>query len=211
MIVAKSTGLLVAVNASCMLIPQSRTHNTNVGIRTLLVLQTLRASIDQEPAFLGGTVSLAGSIPAGQHTLRASSEELPSDAAGKPGVTFDGVRSLANAGSWLQLLRAKLAGSGSGSRSPDQTYYAATDETASLPGTQIIQDVDVYQEPMRRSRSDLLHDRECSRSARRGGELVRPSTAGMVCNASASVRGQASCHQGASAHGLLLLRQSEPL
>lgn len=145
-----------------------------------LLLQGLRASSDPESGFVTGRVSSAGSIPAGQHTSasRTTSQDLTSGDVTKSALTFDAVKSLASAGSWLQVLRAKLAGGG-GSEGRDQ-LYSSVDETASLPGMPALQEEHTYQEPIRRSRSDTLHDRgEFVANLRRGGDLgTRPSTAG---------------------------------
>lgn len=55
---------------------------------------------------------------------------------------------------------------------------ADMDDTASLPGSRGQEEEEDWQ-PMRRSQSDQLHDRDVvRRSSRRGGELVRPSDLG---------------------------------
>lgn len=54
--------------------------------------------------------SPSGSIPAGQRGRLASSEEVLDGRDGS--VTLDNVKSLMHAGSWLQILRAKLVGPG---------------------------------------------------------------------------------------------------
>ena len=65
------------------------------------------------------------------------------------------------------------------------------DDIASLPGSRVSVEY-VEQEPMRRSQSDQLFDRDTMRrSSRRGGELVRASESGQsvsVCRDAVYIR-----------------------
>lgn len=77
----------------------------------LLPAQALRAS---SPELLGQSRSPADSIRAGKiiRTFSGSLEEVSGIHGSGQSVRLDGVKSLMHAGSWLQMLRAKLAGPG---------------------------------------------------------------------------------------------------
>ena len=127
---------------------------------------------------------LNGSIPAGRNASSGSvtMERAASQGSNAP-LVLNGVLSLANAGTWLQMLRSKLA-----SNSPDwrRSDFADAPDTRDgtvseigLPAQQEEEEFG-YAAPMRRSRSDALHDRNFSSIAcRRGSELARASSAGM--------------------------------
>ncbi|KAL3146117.1 hypothetical protein ABBQ38_015465 [Trebouxia sp. C0009 RCD-2024] len=123
---------------------------------------------------------LGGSIPAGRKASQLSSMDRaashsPSSTAP---VVLTGVLSLANAGSWLHLLRSKLS-SNTDRRWSD--YADGRDGTASetyvSPQQQEDQTFD-YPLPIRRSRSDALHDRHLTAPVcRRGSEMGRATSA----------------------------------
>ena len=131
---------------------------------------------------------LDGSIPAGRKTSNGSGtfDRVPSASPGSGSpLVLNGVLSLANAGTWLQMLRAKLA-----PNSPDRrrSDFADVPELRSstllqpgLPSQPEADETFAYPEPIRRSRSDALHDRQPSTvHSRRGADLARCSSAGIA-------------------------------
>lgn len=124
-----------------------------------------------------------GVIPAGR---KASAMERA--ASHSPGSTtplvLNGVLSLANAGTWLQMLRSKLSNSPDRRRSdfadgPDPARDGTVSEMCVSP--QQLEEDAYYPLPIRRSRSEALHDRQLSSvHCRRGAELTRASSAGVL-------------------------------
>ena len=121
-----------------------------------------------------------GSIPAGPPMSSMSSsalERVPSHSSSPTSpFVLNGVLSLANAGTWLQMLRQKLINANAERGRPDLVDPDATDETASECAAVVACDDFPMPAPMRRSRSDGLFDRQSS--CRRGSEMLRPSRAG---------------------------------
>lgn len=121
-----------------------------------------------------------GSIPAGPPMSSMSSsalEQVPSHSSSPTSpFVLNGVLSLANAGTWLQMLRQKLINANAERGRPDLVDPDATDETASERAAVVTCDDFPVPAPMRRSRSDGLFDRQSS--CRRGAEMLRPSRAG---------------------------------
>ena len=109
-------------------------------------------------------------------------DRLPSSPNHNSPFVLNGVLSLANAGTWLQMLRSKL--------SPQVSHRRRT-QTAAVPDTRddaasdcmaFCQDEAeefTYSVPMRRSRSDALYDRQLNSTVcRRGADLPRTSSVG---------------------------------
>ena len=121
-----------------------------------------------------------GSIPAGPPMSSMSSsalERVPSHTSSPTSpFVLNGVLSLANAGTWLQMLRQKLINANAERGRPDLVDPDATDETASERAAVVTDDDFPVPAPMRRSRSDGFFDRQSS--CRRGAEMLRPSRAG---------------------------------
>lgn len=98
-------------------------------------------------------------------------------------LVLNGVLSLANAGTWLQMLRSKLSSSPDRRRSdfadgPDPARDGTVSEMCMSP--QQLEEDAYYPLPIRRSRSEALHDRQLSTvHCRRGAELTRASSAGV--------------------------------
>lgn len=94
---------------------------------------------------------------------------------------LNGVLSLANAGTWLQMLRSKLVAASPERRRSDFADVPDTRDGTASEGTCEQEEPEgfLYTEPIRRSQSDRLFDRNFSTSiCRRGGEMTRPSRAG---------------------------------
>ncbi|DBB03371.1 TPA: hypothetical protein ACH3X3_010743 [Trebouxia sp. C0006] len=132
-----------------------------------------------------GSGELPDSIPAGPvGSARSASDmdRLPSSPNHNSPFVLNGVLSLANAGTWLQMLRSKL--------SPQVSHRRRT-QTAAVPDTRDDAASDcmafgqdeaeefTYSVPMRRSRSDALYDRQLNSTVcRRGADLPRTSSVG---------------------------------
>ena len=146
-----------------------------------------------------------GSIPAGRKATQAS--DIERAASHLPGsntpLVLNGVLSLANAGTWLQMLRSKLSNSSERRRSdfadaPDLgmgTRDGTVSEMCMFPQPQ---EEDAYHPlPIRRSRSDGLHDRQLtSVICRRGTELTRAFSAGVfreICSGDRASFGGSCC------------------
>lgn len=106
-------------------------------------------------------------------------DRLPSSPNHNSPFVLNGVLSLANAGTWLQMLRSKLT---------PQVSHRRRTQTADVPDTRDGAASDTGQDdpeefthyvPMRRSRSDALYDRQLnSAGARRGADLPRTNSVG---------------------------------
>ena len=154
-------------------------HQTSSGMQGLT-----RSNSRQHSSALSDDV-FGGSIPAGRKASQASDMERAashSSSSNTP-LVLNGVLSLANAGTWLQMLRSKLSNSPSRRRSdfadgPDPGMGTRDGTVSDIMLTQQ-QEEDAYY-PIRRSRSDALHDRQpTSVICRRGTELTRASSAGV--------------------------------
>ena len=130
-----------------------------------------------------------GSIPAGRKASQASGmgRAASHSTGSNTPLVLNGVLSLATAGTWLQMLRSKLSNSQDRRRSdfadgPDSglsTRDSTVSPTCMLPQQQ--EEDAYYPLPIRRSRSDALHDRQLtSVICRRGAELTRASSAGVL-------------------------------
>lgn len=147
--------------------------------KTIFWLQGLTSSRQHSNAMSDDVLS--GSIPAGRLASQASGmgrAASPSPGSTTTPVVLTGVLSLASAGSWLRMLRSKV------SNNPDRRWSDFADvrdgtvlENCVSPLQQEEHNFD-YPLPIRRSRSDALHDRQLtSHGCRRGSELTRaPST-----------------------------------
>ncbi len=107
-------------------------------------------------------------------------DRVPSSPNHNSPFVLNGVLSLANAGTWLQMLRSKLSPPVSHRRQtadvPDTRDGAASDCMAF--GQDDPEEFTHYV-PMRRSRSDALYDRQLNSAiARRGADLPRTSSVG---------------------------------
>lgn len=109
-------------------------------------------------------------------------DRLPSSPKLNSPVVLNGVLSLANAGTWLQMLRSKLSLQVSQARRPQTAGVQDTRDGAASDCMAFGQDEPeefTYSVPMRRSRSDALYDRQLNSTVfRRAAELPRTSSVG---------------------------------
>ncbi len=109
-------------------------------------------------------------------------ERLPGSPNHNSPLVLNGVLSLANAGTWLQMLRSKLSPQVSHMRRTQTADVQDTRDGAASECMAFGQDEPeefTYSAPIRRSRSDALYDRQLkSTVSRRGAELPRTSSVG---------------------------------
>ena len=157
-------------------------HQPSLGMQGLT-----RSNSRQHSSALSDDV-FGGSIPAGRKASQASDMERA--ASHSPGsntpLVLNGVLSLANAGTWLQMLRSKLSNSPDRRRSdfadgPDLGMGTRGGTVSEITLPQQQEEDAGYLLPIRRSRSDALHDRQLtSFVCRRGTELTRASSTGVA-------------------------------
>ena len=158
-------------------------HQLSPGLQGLT-----RSNSRQHSSALSDDV-FGGSIPAGRKASQASGAERAASYSPESNtpLVLNGVLSLANAGTWLQMLRSKLSSSPDRRRSdfaegPDPGM-GMRDGTVSETCTSIQQPEEDHPLPIRRSRSDGLHDRQLTSAiCRRGTELTRASSLGVSCD-----------------------------
>lgn len=109
-------------------------------------------------------------------------ERLPSSPNHNSPLILNGVLSLANAGTWLQMLRSKLSPQTSHRRRTQTADVQDIKDGAASDCMAFDQDEAedfTYSLPIRRSRSDALYDRQINSTvSRRGAELPRTSSVG---------------------------------
>ncbi len=109
-------------------------------------------------------------------------DRLPSSPSHNSPLVLNGVLSLANAGTWLQMLRSKLSPQVSHTRRTQTADVQDTRDGAASDCVAFGQDEPeelTYSVPMRRSRSDALYDRQLNSTVcRRGADLPRTSSVG---------------------------------
>ncbi|KAA6417017.1 MAG: hypothetical protein FRX49_13018 [Trebouxia sp. A1-2] len=148
-------------------------------------LQALSNPTSRQNSNRLGSGELPGSIPAGPMGSAWSASDmdrLPSSPKLNSPVVLNGVLSLANAGTWLQMLRSKLSLQVSQARRPQTAGVQDTRDGAASDCMAFGQDEPeefTYSVPMRRSRSDALYDRQLNSTVfRRAAELPRTSSVG---------------------------------
>ncbi len=109
-------------------------------------------------------------------------DRLPSSPSHNSPFVLNGVLSLANAGTWLQMLRSKLSPQLSHTRRTQTADVQDTRDGAASDCIAFGQDEPeefTYSVPMRRSRSDAMYDRQLNSTVcRRGADLPRTSSVG---------------------------------
>lgn len=147
------------------------------------MLQGWTRSSSRQPSSALSDDVYSGGIPAARKGSQASGIERAASQSPNSAtpVVLNGVLSLANAGTWLQMLRSKLSNNPD-RRTSDFDDGPGRDGTVSgmcFSPQQLEEDAFDYPLPIRRSRSDALHDRHFqSLSGRRGSELTRASSVG---------------------------------
>lgn len=153
-------------------------------------LQTLSNPTSRQNSNRLEAGELPGSIPAGPVGSAWSAsdmERLPSSPNHNSPLILNGVLSLANAGTWLQMLRSKLSPQTSHRRRTQTADVQDIKDGAASDCMAFDQDEAedfTYSLPIRRSRSDALYDRQINSTvSRRGAELPRTSSVGAEQNA----------------------------